>query len=343
MHKKIYTTDNRVQHFNKVDVNEKLGKIIGKKFIKYRETWDKVNKYELETDFPLFIQLDMDQVCNLTCGHCPLNSLDNLSDFYSSDKLSWEDYKSIIAEGEEHSCPSISHTGFNEPLLDKDFERYIEYAYQHNFIDIFLLTNGTLLSEKRAKRILDSGLTRIRFSIDAASPETFKSVRGGKYEKVIKNIERFLDLQEKGGYKLPVTGVNFCKINLNEHEVEMFHAFWEDKVDMVSVQSFIPADSEQRNLQFYPSDNFGDSHLIDDFQCPQPYQRVVLRNKNITPCCSLDTRLTLGEIGKDTIYDVWNSEEMIEIRRIHRNKEHASNPACKVCAERIHGIPVLNS
>jgi MoaA/NifB/PqqE/SkfB family radical SAM enzyme len=337
--KNIYTTDDRVKHSSKFDVNEVLGDIIGQRFVDYRKKWDLANNYQLETDFPLFIQLDMDQVCNLKCPHCALNSVDNLSDFYS-EKLTWNDYKNIIAEGEEHGCPSIAHTGFNEPLLDKNFERYIEYASLHNFIDIHFLTNATLLTEKRAQRLLDSGMTRIRFSIDAASSETFKIVRKGSYDKVIRNIDRFLELKEKGGYKLPVTGVNFCKINLNEHEVETFKNYWSDKVDMVSIQSFIPANSEQKNLQFYPSENFGQSHLIKDFQCPQPFQRVVLRNKYITPCCSLDEDLVLGTIGKDKIYDVWNSDRMKHLRQLHIDKQYEKNPACKVCAERIHGIAV---
>ena len=41
-----------------------------------------------------------------------------------------------------------------------------------------LNNNGSALVEKRAKSILDSGLTRLRFSLDASNPETFKKVYG---------------------------------------------------------------------------------------------------------------------------------------------------------------------
>ena len=63
------------------------------------------------------------------------------------------------------------------------------------------------------KKILEAGLTRLRFSLDAATKETFEKIRiGADYESVMKNIERFVELRNKGGYKLPVIGVNFVKM-----------------------------------------------------------------------------------------------------------------------------------
>ena len=67
--KNTYTTDDRVEFFNSFDINKRLGEIIGQRFIDYRKQWDLANSYDLETDFPLFIQLDMDQICNLMRHH----------------------------------------------------------------------------------------------------------------------------------------------------------------------------------------------------------------------------------------------------------------------------------
>ena len=46
---------------------------------------------------------------------------------------------------------------------------------------------------------LDSGITRLRFGLDAATPETYKKVKVGSrpLDQVIKNIETFLELKEK--------------------------------------------------------------------------------------------------------------------------------------------------
>ena len=66
-----YSTDGKVRHFStEEDINIKLGKIIGQKFIDYRKTWDAANKFQIVTDFPLFLHVDMNQVCNYRCPHC---------------------------------------------------------------------------------------------------------------------------------------------------------------------------------------------------------------------------------------------------------------------------------
>ena len=65
---KEYSTDGKVRHFStEDDINIKLGKIIGQKFIDYRKVWDAANRMEIVTDFPLFLHLDMNQECNYKC------------------------------------------------------------------------------------------------------------------------------------------------------------------------------------------------------------------------------------------------------------------------------------
>ena len=87
-----------------------------------------------------------------------------------------------------------------------------------------LNNNGSALTKKRAQQILDSGLTRLRFSLDAFNNETYSKVRVGSIslDRVKRNIFNFLELKEKGGYKLPIVGVSFCVLKQNENEVDDF-------------------------------------------------------------------------------------------------------------------------
>ena len=69
---KLYTTDGKVRWFaNEEDVNSKLISILGEKFETYRKKWEQVNKFELETEFPLFLQVETNQICNLKCHNKP--------------------------------------------------------------------------------------------------------------------------------------------------------------------------------------------------------------------------------------------------------------------------------
>ena len=59
---KNYTTDGKVTHYSKLlDINEKLSLILGKKFSDYRKIfeWDEVNNLNLETEFPLFLHVEL--------------------------------------------------------------------------------------------------------------------------------------------------------------------------------------------------------------------------------------------------------------------------------------------
>jgi radical SAM protein with 4Fe4S-binding SPASM domain len=333
---KKYTTDGKVQHYTVTedDINVRLGKIIGDRFISYRNEWDEVNKFNLITDFPLYIQFDTTQKCNFKCPHCLITDDENLDKLFSKETISNEGFEKIIDEASEHQCPSIALHGTNEPLLDKGLEAKIEYVKKRGFIDIMINTNASALTDKRIKKLLDSGLTRIRFSIDAATEETFNKIRvGGNYKKVIRNIERFVELKEKGGYKLPVTGVSFCKQKSNEYEDIDFIEKWKDIVDHVSIQRYIPATSDQKYKEFYPT-NKGYHEEFSEFKCPQPFQRLVFRNQDITPCCAWYSReLSLGNANQTTLHQAWNSDLMKNLRELHRKGEWYKNDVCKMCVE----------
>ena len=208
----VYATDAKVRWFaSEGDVNSKLASIIGKKFEEYREKWDAANRFELETDFPLFLQLETNQICNLRCPSCPIGQPEAYAKYISPEKMDWNLYQKIILEGEKYACPSLEPQGTNEPLLDQNLENYIKFAADHGFIDIMLNTNGTILSEERARKFLKSGITRVRFSLDAATKETYEQVRlGGKFDTTMKNIERFLEIKKQEKLDLPVVGANFC-------------------------------------------------------------------------------------------------------------------------------------
>ena len=119
---KSYTTDGKVTLLSsEEDINVKLAKIIGPRFTKYREDWDKANKMELVTDFPLFLHLDMNQECNYKCPHCIIGTPSEVSEYYDGDYLNFKDFKKIIDEGAEHNCPSVEPQGNNEPFLIKIF------------------------------------------------------------------------------------------------------------------------------------------------------------------------------------------------------------------------------
>lgn len=337
-----YTTDNKVIHYSKEeDINRKLEKIIGNKFIEYRKKWDQANKMEIITDFPLFLHIDMNQECNYKCPHCIIGHKSEVEKYYSDINLNFDDYKKIIDEGAEYGCPSVNPQGNNEPFLDKNFERFLEYPIKKGFLDVMVNNNGSAINKKRAKSVIETGVTRVRFSLDAFTQQTYEKVRVGSIplERVIKNIEDFVEMREKLNSKLPVIGVSFCKVKANEHEVNDFINFWKDKVDFISIQKFMtPTLNKKKFEKYYASDQYVEKKP-DLFYCVQPYQRIMFRNEYMYPCCpSFNKDLNLGSIRNKTIYSAWHSDKMKKIREIHKSGEYYKDKTCNDCVDLIYPV-----
>ena len=338
----MYATDSKVRWFaSEGDINSKLASIIGKKFEDYREKWNAANRFELETDFPLFLHLETNQICNLKCPSCPIGQPEAYTKYISSEKMDPNLYQKIILEGEKYHCPSMEPQGTNEPFLDQNLEDYIRFAADHGFIDIMLNTNGTLLSEERTRKFLKSGITRVRFSLDAATKETYEKVRlGAKYDVTMKNIERFLEIKKQEKLELPVVGVNFCKTKFNEHEEEAFIEKWIDKVDFFVIQDFQPPDLDTNYSEYLSSESVFRKNIEESgYNWQQPWQRVLVRSSGeVCPCCAFFSKeLSLGNLKDHTIHELWNSKEMRDLRDMHKRGDYGENPWCKKCINHMCG------
>jgi len=65
-------------------------------------------------------------------------------------------------------------------------------------------TNGTLLTRRKAKELIDSGLDELRVSIDAAEPQAFKQVRGrDMFARIVRNVRAFRAMQRELAVEQP--------------------------------------------------------------------------------------------------------------------------------------------
>src|SRR6202171_238690 len=69
-------------------------------------------------------------------------------------------------------------------------------------------TNGTVLSERNGRALIDAGLDELRVSLDASNRESFKAIRGRDYfGRIIRNVRAFRELQEREGHTRPQVSV----------------------------------------------------------------------------------------------------------------------------------------
>jgi len=241
-------------------------------------------------------------------------------------------YKKIIDEGKRYGLSSIGLDQEGEPLLVRDLARYISYARDNKILDIMINTNGLLLDKDKTEEILNSGLTRIHFSLDASKETTYNKIRlGSDFKKVVKNIIYFCERKKELKKDLPVTRVSFVRMSHNEDEIGEFVDFWTPHVDAIAVQEYNSPFPALTSELYYSKDRVRNS----DFKCTQPWFRVVvLTDGMVLPCCLLgmSLKMAIGNAYDKSIYELWNSEKMMELRALHKEGRYAENATCAVCA-----------
>ena len=307
---------------------EVLSRQLGDKFDKYRDDWDRVNSFELETEFPISIDFETVSSCNLECVMCSLgykkNNRRKMADFNL--------FKKIIDEAAGR-LKSVLLNVLGEPLLHKQFMKFVDYAYNNGVVDIMLNTNGILLNKKITNQLLDSGLTRLHISIDASDSDTYLKIRGqDKYDLIRNNIEHFRLERDRRDKRLPLIRASFVKCKENIDQIEKFKREFRELVDFFSIQEFYnPMPDSDEALVHAPE-------IKKEFhdQCNQPWNRlVILSNGDVGPCCATGSiaQLKIGDANTQTIEEIWNSPKMKQLRSIHKRREYYKDPLCKVCLE----------
>lgn len=313
----------------KTDVNEYLEEILGEKFLEYRKKWNYATKMEKLYDFPLFLVFEPMWKCNLACIMC-LHSNQSNPRLEYKEKMPWKMYKKIMDEVKLHGCPSITIGGHCEPLLDKRLSDMVAVARNSGVIDIMINTNATLLKRKIGEKLIMAGLTRLRVGFDGATRQTYESVRiGAEFEKVKQNIIDFLSLRSEIRSKLPIVRISCVHLLVNDYEIDNFVDFWISKADYVSIQRYRPHElTEDRARKKIGAG----VKKIENIKCSEPWERLYIRgNGDVYPCCQPAIGPLVGNINRNSIYEIWNSEAMRFLRNVIINGDWDSIPACKNC------------
>ena len=203
-------------------------------------------------------------------------------------------------------------------------------AHAAGVLDSRINTNGMLLTEDVAKRLIQSGLTRLSVSIDASSSETYRKIRsGGVFNKVLNNVERFISIRNNSGSRLPVLRVTFVVLQDNQHEQDDFVKYWSDKADYISFQRYVPHTRTDLSLDLEPTNV--DRKVFKT--CPQPFQRLIIDVVgNVFPCCSpLGSNIKLGTLKESTVYYIWSAERIDCLRSCFLSSKLHNEPVCALC------------
>ena len=314
----------------KMDV---LADVVGvEKWKNYRDIYNRAQNLE-DMDYPVQVDFELNGSCNLRCPMCPMGIEDYRKD--RNKRMEFHIFKHLVDDGIEKGLKAINLSYVNEPMIRKDLPKFVKYAMDAGIVDTYFSSNATIVRESMIRELIEAGLCRVQFSIDATTQETYDKIRvGGKYEKVLENIDKFIKIRKEMNSITPLIRVNFVRTNINEHELEDFIEFWKDKVEMIGIQEMVNP---------FPDNSDVHSKTTEDkkghFRCAAPFKEIVVTHKgDVLPCCTfLAEEMPLGNIKDNTIQELYNGEKMRELKSIHLKGEYWRNKHCKQCIEGFSG------
>jgi radical SAM protein with 4Fe4S-binding SPASM domain len=272
--------------------------------------------------------------CNIYCPMCPRET--HLQPKEDMDDAVFH----ALVDGAGSTAEHMMLIGLGEPFLDpKIFDR-IGYCARHG-VSTLISTNGTLLDQKAAERLLHTPLEHITLSFDGYSKETFEYYRkGAKFERVRDNFVRFCLMKKKLGSKMQVV-VQMVLMDGNRAEVDQFTRFWRDipGVDMIRVKA------DETNLMRPDA-----GHSSNDWKHPCHYlwrgPMYVKHNGDVYPCCQsymLDGA-PVGKLPEQTIEQIFDGEPMRRMRQFHVDGRAGEIDICSRCCTTIpHPLLVAGS
>ncbi|HEY3418183.1 MAG TPA: radical SAM protein [Armatimonadota bacterium] len=164
--------------------------------------------------------------CNLQCQHCRAEAQED----FAAGELTTEEILRVAREIREAADPIMVLTG-GEPLARPDFFTIAEECVGL-FSQVALATNGTLIDEEMARRIVDTGIKRVSISFDGARPETHDKFRGvpGSFQAALDGFDALKRAGMSMQANVTVTRHNLAEVEdilnmLLEHGADAFHVF----------------------------------------------------------------------------------------------------------------------
>ena len=253
-----------------------------------------------EIDFAFYprvpqISLELTNRCNLRCPYCANATLSRPKGF-----IEWQLLEKIVDECADKQYDLAFLHGAGEPLLWDRLEEVIALIKQKRAGRGSFGTNGTLLVRDRVKRLLEAGLDSIYVSIDTLDPKIYAQTRGGKLQRVIRNVQQMIEIVPKT-FEITIALMHHKDHPLTQERIDHFYSVFgrHENVKLNPVNNaFFP--SARADFRVLPTKR---EHCL----APPKYLFITWQGKASICCLDQDVLYCLGSVAEQSIQEIWFS------------------------------------
>ncbi len=166
---------------------------------------------------PALVSWNLTRKCNLKCPHCYMSAGEK-----EDNELGTDECLRLIDEMVDLGTEMLILTG-GEPLLRRDIYDIARYASDRG-IWVVMGTNGVLVNDHVASKMVECGVKGVGISIDSLDPDKHNSFRGGP--DAWKYSVRALDICRRHGLEVLV---QTTVMDMNRHELPELIRFAQEK------------------------------------------------------------------------------------------------------------------
>jgi len=301
--------------------------------------------------WPTRCYLEITNQCNLRCSMCGQSWFEGKRTYIPDEVLA------KVRELYPH-LKEISVFGFGESLVDKRFFDILSDIPDH--ILTKYVSNGLLITRENAEKLITQGLDELYISIDAATPETYKFVRGVQgFERIIENIRGLVELKKQLNSPTPVITMAYTFYRRTAEEfldfIRLAHSLGVQKVsgdylivyrkELVEESLFFDQElgnkvfrdakalAQELGIELVIPKSFEEARQEEStdsgmIPCYEPWEFVYFRSDgHIGPCCVNDIKL--GDLNTQSFENIWNSNTYQNFRKMVNTTR--SNVNCAQC------------
>jgi len=310
---------------------------------------------------PYEVQLDIIHKCNLascvTCWFYSPYRKKKISKKWVEQTLDFESFKSLVDSIKKIRTTQISIIGEGEPFLHKNIMEMLSYIKESK-MKCKVITNGTLLTDKKIHELANIGVDEINISINAGTASTFYKVNPKSpkriFEKLRENIILFSQYENR-----PIITFSNVISNINYLEIEKMLDFGieckadriyfkildtfseiekltlNDEQKMEMIDSIMKIDkfkmkNMKNNLNEFMQFCLNHEKAVEETPCYMGYVFSRIKDsKYVVPCCGCYTN-PIGKISNNKSFEkIWKSKKYSAFRKNVFNQKRREKAGCE--------------
>lgn len=289
--------------------------------------------YPLDVKIPNNIMIEATNLCNLRCKMCYNKQMKRNKGF-----MSFSLFKKIVDQAAHLNIENMGLYTTGESFLHPKIFEFIKYAKQKGIKYVYITTNGQTLNDEKIKKIFESGLDSIKFSIDAGNKEKYESLKiGASWDKLVETIKNIRIIRDDMRSNFRIFA-SFIIMHDNFNDLIQYKKTFGNLVDETIFTLVGNQGSQVNASDLYPKD------IVSKIQnlilpkkswhpCNLLWNRFIVTYEGyLTICCiDFENKLIYGDLNKESLKTCWNNKEIKRLREIHKLKRFEKLPMCFNC------------